>query len=526
MNGVRILMMSLHSILSLSGCSFNLLLIYVVIFHSPSRIKTYSILILNFAITDFVLCFSSFFNLLRFVPIGDSIIWISSGPCRIFGYTACLASYNIGMHLVSHSLYSLLYSFSYRYYILLRSAPKVRSVLIFLAIVYSPSFLSLILSFRMASPSNLMREILLQHFPKYDVQDTLIGGTADMQRVENQLITSIGYVPVIPFYIAILIIRRRIIKKLEVVDSSLSDETKSIQKQFLKALTFQALIPVCNVVALVAYTIEQLNIYSHPILDYVAIFVPIGDSVVWISGGPCLLFGYTSCLVSYNFGMHLISHSLYSLLYSFSYRYYILGHPAPKLRSVLIVLALVYSPSFLSLILSFRTASPSDQMRDILLQNFPNYDVQGVLIGGIANMQKVETQLITSIGYVPVIPFYIAILIIRKKIINKLNSVDSSLRHDTKNIQKQFLKALTFQALIPVCNVVALVAYTIEQLNIYSHPILDYAAMSVLLVPILTPIFSLYFVSAYRKRVKSLLQLKLGSVGPRSLAVVSTASSS
>ncbi|CAD6195060.1 unnamed protein product [Caenorhabditis auriculariae] len=156
MENSKTFFMSLHTILAGCGCIFNSLLIYVIVFHSPIIIRTYAALILNFAVTDLLTCIVDFFVQLRLVPIGWSVVYIANGPCRFFGHSVCFMSHNFMLHLLTHGYYSLLLSFSYRYYILLRMAPRRRKVLIVLSILYLPSFIQLISTFSIESPPEEM----------------------------------------------------------------------------------------------------------------------------------------------------------------------------------------------------------------------------------------------------------------------------------------------------------------------------------------------------------------------------------
>lgn len=92
-----------HTASNCIGLIANGLLLYLVLARTPKNIQAYSILMFNFALTDFCGCLTaifvqqrySFFNKspeflnYRIIPIGFSLAYISSGPCKYFGSLVC-----------------------------------------------------------------------------------------------------------------------------------------------------------------------------------------------------------------------------------------------------------------------------------------------------------------------------------------------------------------------------------------------------------------------------------------------------
>ncbi|XGW03494.1 hypothetical protein V3C99_015016 [Haemonchus contortus] len=69
----------------------------------------------------------------------------------------------------------------------------------------------------------------------------------------------------------------------------------------------------------------------------------------------------------------------------------------------------------------------------------------------------------------------------------------------TRQLHKQLLRALAIQACLPMLYLVGIAANMLRLLNIYNHPIMEYA-FDYLFVPIpaINPLVSLYFVGPYR----------------------------
>ncbi|CAD6197641.1 unnamed protein product [Caenorhabditis auriculariae] len=74
------------------GCFLNAFLIYLLARKSPKTMKTYSILIMNFAVTDLIICICDGFVQQRLIPTGTALAFISSGPCTYLGPSACFTA--------------------------------------------------------------------------------------------------------------------------------------------------------------------------------------------------------------------------------------------------------------------------------------------------------------------------------------------------------------------------------------------------------------------------------------------------
>ncbi|CAD6194980.1 unnamed protein product [Caenorhabditis auriculariae] len=281
MDSIRVIYMTVHVIVALFGCCINASLIYLARFHSPGKIKTYATLIMNFAFTDFLSCVADIFTLQRAIPIDrTAVIFLSSGPCQFISRTACFIAYNFMLHLLIHSLLSLLLSFSYRYYVLFKPSPRKRTVLGILALMYIPSFTHLIISSTTQGGVQEIQDILFSRFPNFDTGCQMVSGVTDMASFASTFHVAGVSLPIFPIYTAILIIRHKIITSLGLFSASMSNDTKSMHKQLLKALTYQSMIPGFFVIGVVSFTLEQFNLVSHPILGYTTVTALILISVL------------------------------------------------------------------------------------------------------------------------------------------------------------------------------------------------------------------------------------------------------
>ncbi|CAI5447858.1 unnamed protein product [Caenorhabditis angaria] len=257
-----------HSIIAFMGMSFNILLIYLALFKTPRVIRSYTTLIINFALTDFFACFFDFFVQQRIIPAGKTLGYISNGFCKYLSPEACYVGYSLMLHFLSHSLWSLLLSFSYRYYILFRPAPERITIVLVLLLVYSPSLLQWI-SFLWAQdePSEIA-EILHVRFPNYTLEGHVVTGTKNILSFSALYTILHMTVPITPVYICILILRRKIINRLSFQGVNVTKDTKNLHAQLLMALTYQAIIPGFYLFSVGSYALGQFGIYNHPALEY------------------------------------------------------------------------------------------------------------------------------------------------------------------------------------------------------------------------------------------------------------------
>ncbi|ULT94428.1 hypothetical protein L3Y34_003715 [Caenorhabditis briggsae] len=259
---------SAHAIISFLGMTFNLLLAYLALFQTPRVIKSYSTLIVNFAVTDFFACMFDFLVQQRLIPTGLTLAYVSNGYCSRFGPRTCYVAYSLMLHFLSHSLWSLLLSFSYRYYILFKPAPTRKTLVIILCVIYIPSLFQWVSFLWAQDDPEELREILHEAFPSYNLTGHTVTGTSNILCFSALYTILHMTIPITPVYICILILRRKIISRLSFQGVNITKDTKNLHSQLLMALAYQAVIPGFYLFSIASYAIGQFGIYNHPALEY------------------------------------------------------------------------------------------------------------------------------------------------------------------------------------------------------------------------------------------------------------------
>ncbi|XGW02991.1 hypothetical protein V3C99_014748, partial [Haemonchus contortus] len=206
----------------------------------------------------------------------------------------------------------------------------------------------------------------------------------------------------------------------------------------------------------------------------------------------------------HSFALHCYAHTLWSLLFSFSYRFYVLRRTPPKNRVIIAFILVMYVPSLLQFI-SFCFANEKEaELKILVKQNF-GYDVHSECVGGSKNILSWRSLPAILHMSLSVTPIYIAIHVIRKLTISQLDK-GMVTSENNRRIHSQLLQALTAQACLPVFFLVAVIVYAIEQLEIIRHPLLEYSCFILIgFIPMLSPLTSFLFIRPYNIWIKETL---------------------
>ncbi|ETN80585.1 7TM chemoreceptor [Necator americanus] len=178
-------------------------------------------------------------------------------------------------------------------------------------------------------------------------------------------------------------------------------------------------------------------------------------------------------------------------------RYYVLRKPQLSHLSLKIAIAVIAIPSILQFAIVSGDNYRQEYLISILADRFPQYNVTGETISG--HRSVFEWPVFTAILHMtlPITPVYICILILRRRIVSMLSK--DMMSKQTRKIHAQLLKAITYQACLPIFFLLGVISYGIGQLGLYNHPMLEsFTFLSFGMMPMLTPLLSLYFIRPYR----------------------------
>ncbi|ETN70340.1 hypothetical protein NECAME_14833, partial [Necator americanus] len=141
MHGLRVALLVVNGIISLTGIAANLILLVIIYVATPKPIRTYSVLIINYAVTDLFTSMAQAITIPRLLNGNNSLFLVFYGGCSQIGYSACLFSFAIEAFGFSHSLNSILLSICYRYFSLRYGVPERKPIIILCLVTSLPSLI-------------------------------------------------------------------------------------------------------------------------------------------------------------------------------------------------------------------------------------------------------------------------------------------------------------------------------------------------------------------------------------------------
>ncbi|KAF8385842.1 hypothetical protein PRIPAC_74984 [Pristionchus pacificus] len=132
----------IHNFCCSSALLVNILLVTIIVRMTPNNLRTYSIVLLNFAYIEIVTAIASLMTFHRIMDTEGYMLTDFTGLCQLSGSkNICTNVYAVMMH--GHSQYCLLiaFSFCYRYYVIKKSSPKKSALIASLVAFYIPTVL-------------------------------------------------------------------------------------------------------------------------------------------------------------------------------------------------------------------------------------------------------------------------------------------------------------------------------------------------------------------------------------------------
>ncbi|CAI5447407.1 unnamed protein product [Caenorhabditis angaria] len=267
----------LSEVLCGTGILANFILILLILTKTPKYMKSYAILLLNFAFFDFWTCLASLFACQKTIFSGFSLTYIFHGPCKFFGPSLCYFCHCFVCHSMAHSQWILLFSFIYRWRILKEDVMTIFQMIAASFAVYSCSFVVFLFYFLDRGDSNELLKIMSNLHPTYHYTNKTIWGnltvSGNLTIFSLPSVTAIVYMtlPCVPIYVAIHYLRRKTLAILSDSENTLniSQLAKTSHRKLVKALTIQATIPIFWLVASLIFTLAEFGIISGPIPEVI-----------------------------------------------------------------------------------------------------------------------------------------------------------------------------------------------------------------------------------------------------------------
>ncbi|KAF8366530.1 hypothetical protein PRIPAC_84359 [Pristionchus pacificus] len=273
-----------HGFLVSCGLTANGLLFYAIVRHTPASFKNYSSLLFLTAINDTVCLLCDSILIQRILPTPTIIaqVW----------HESCYYIFSVYLHTMTNSIALITVSFWYRYLVLRKSSPPSPFLLGAVVFVfYLPSFVQMwailvglpkltdedspnwgwkragvTLPLSMWSDEHV-KEVLSVYYPTLDYAHGPVTGNASNGDIYADYGTILALIFPFPCYTFILTVRYKILRAINI--SQLSERTREMHKELVRALSFHACLPILNVTATTITTIMLMDIIRHPALENV-----------------------------------------------------------------------------------------------------------------------------------------------------------------------------------------------------------------------------------------------------------------
>ncbi|KAF8375469.1 hypothetical protein PRIPAC_81898, partial [Pristionchus pacificus] len=253
--------------------------------------QTYSLLLFNSAVTDFIVSVADGMTMMRIVVDQVSIVYIYNGPCGIISEMTCFFLYSLMLHLTMHSIALIAISFWFRSVALTDSTPSIIRLQSICIIVLSPSLILHVQLLWACSPRDEIVNILTDIYPGLDTSElTLTGSVSTMGPHTSASTLYICILPIIAY--AIIIMKRRTVKKKLLEITSMSKRTKSMHESLVRALTAHAVLPISLCAGIGSFELLSLGVPRNELLES---FATMGISFPSVAN-PILTFYFVAPL--------------------------------------------------------------------------------------------------------------------------------------------------------------------------------------------------------------------------------------
>ncbi|GMR47054.1 hypothetical protein PMAYCL1PPCAC_17249, partial [Pristionchus mayeri] len=159
-------------------------------------------------------------------------------------------------------------NFCFRYFVLRRSDPGVKRVVQTNALLLVPTLLCAWCFLYARSPEHLVRDLLNRYNPQYDFSNNKLIGLVDLSHswALPSILTIVS--TAVPCTLINILVGRAISRFLHEHAFKFSTSWRSTHHEFLKALSFQALVSQMFLIAVGTFVIGTFNIVRNAPMEY------------------------------------------------------------------------------------------------------------------------------------------------------------------------------------------------------------------------------------------------------------------
>ncbi|GMT09028.1 hypothetical protein PFISCL1PPCAC_325, partial [Pristionchus fissidentatus] len=282
-----------QSSLGTMGLLLNILFIYLVIFKSSKQLHAYSVLLLDMCINDIVTSLCVLYTIGRQIPMGESGgLGVSLGPCRLVSSWSCSIAFLLWMHCYANCLVVLILCFLFRLYVLKWNTPTRRQTAIVCLLSYLPTFVyAVVLTWSVLTHNGyeeqrdeLVKSIVAKTRPELLEPYVDLQGRSGKKSFTGILSTFYCFALGPVTMVVCLVVRWKIQKILRRFES-MSNATKRMNVQLLRALTIQNVVEFFMLILLVLFFLSFDKMFpTAPFIEHgvfiLATVIPVSNPII------------------------------------------------------------------------------------------------------------------------------------------------------------------------------------------------------------------------------------------------------
>ncbi|GMS94713.1 hypothetical protein PENTCL1PPCAC_16888, partial [Pristionchus entomophagus] len=260
------------SIIHFTTCSvsiiFGSILLGIAVMKTPRHLAPYSVLLRTLTIIELSTSISAFLVFPRIVPLGmEAVACVYSGPVKWL-FSNKFIFYVVELHgTVQYNVFMAV-CFCYRYYVLKWESPSSNQIRIFMLIVLSFTMFLFILFIQSLAPHEVTLEYIERFVPHYDIDPDSVQSIVN---IFHSLATpAIIWTVLTAGALSLLniCVGTAIFRFLNDRNHHLSEKTRSTHRQFVVALSLQAVIGQLILLTAIGYVLGQLDLFRSQIFEY------------------------------------------------------------------------------------------------------------------------------------------------------------------------------------------------------------------------------------------------------------------
>ncbi|CAI5451253.1 unnamed protein product [Caenorhabditis angaria] len=231
-----------YPIFFVSTITVQILLLYLIIFHSPKALQSIRLILINTSIVQIILCTVCCFSQYRMITTQVPVVLRSYGYCRHYPAHICFILYEVLQTTSFTGGMSIVITFYFKYRIIKMTFLTTSHMLKSFALFHIPVMISILsetyMVFDQSLPSEIVQEYQVKNVGYTDYIEIGVLKLKSIPSAINFIIIS-GSVFVLPPLS--LYFRNQIMKH---INSRISSKRQQISQRFLSGLTIQAILPI------------------------------------------------------------------------------------------------------------------------------------------------------------------------------------------------------------------------------------------------------------------------------------------